>query len=38
MSREERAALERALDRSLAQADAGDLIEADDVVAELQRR
>jgi hypothetical protein len=38
MSRAERAALERALDQSLAQADAGELIEADDVVAELQRR
>jgi hypothetical protein len=37
MSREERAALERALERSLAQADAGDLIDADDVLAELQR-
>jgi hypothetical protein len=33
MSVKERAALER----SLAQADAGDLIEADDVLAELQR-
>jgi hypothetical protein len=37
MSSQERAALERALERSLAQADAGDLIEADDVLAELQR-
>jgi hypothetical protein len=37
MSREERAALERALERSLAQADAGDLIDADEVLAELQR-
>ena len=37
MSGEERAALERALDRSLVQADAGDLIDADDVLAELQR-
>jgi uncharacterized lipoprotein YbaY len=37
MSPEERAALERALERSLAQADAGDLIEADEVLAELQR-
>lgn len=37
MGREERAALERALERSLAQADAGELIEADDVLAELQR-
>lgn len=37
MSAEERAALERALARSLAQADAGELIEADEVLAELQR-
>ena len=37
MPPEERAALERALERSLAQADAGDLVEADDVLAELQR-
>jgi hypothetical protein len=37
MSRKERAALEQALERSLAQADGGDLIEADDVLAELQR-
>ena len=37
MSREERAALERALERSIAQADAGDLIDADEVLAELQR-
>jgi hypothetical protein len=37
MSREERAALERALDRSLAQADAGDLIDADEILGELQR-
>jgi hypothetical protein len=37
MSHEERAALERALERSLAQADAGDLIDADDVLSELQR-
>ena len=37
MSPEQRAALERALERSLAQADAGDLIEADEVLAELQR-
>lgn len=35
MSREERAALERALERSLAQADSGELIEADVVLAEL---
>ena len=38
MSSEERAALERALECSLKQADAGDLIDADDVLAELQRR
>jgi hypothetical protein len=37
MSREERAALERALERSLAQAVAGDLIDADEVLAEPQR-
>ena len=37
MSSKERAALERALERSLEQADAGDLIEADDILAELQR-
>jgi hypothetical protein len=37
MSPKERDALEQALERSLAQADAGDLIEADDVLAELQR-
>jgi uncharacterized lipoprotein YbaY len=37
MSPSERAALERALERSIAQADAGELIEADDVLAELQR-
>lgn len=36
MSATERAALEEALDRSLAQADAGDLVEADAVLAELQ--
>jgi hypothetical protein len=34
---DERAALERALERSLAQADAGELVEADDVMSELQR-
>jgi predicted transcriptional regulator len=34
---EEPAALERALERSIAQADAGELIEADEVLAELQR-
>jgi len=33
----ERAALERALERSLAQADAGDFVHADEVLAELQR-
>jgi hypothetical protein len=38
MSSEERAELERALERSLKQADAGDLIDADDVLADLQRR
>lgn len=38
MSHEERAALEAALDRSLAQADAGELIDADDVLDELRRR
>lgn len=37
MSSQELAALEQALARSIAQADAGDLIEADDVLAELQR-
>jgi len=36
MSHEERAALERALERSLAQADTGDLIDAEDVLAELR--
>jgi hypothetical protein len=30
--------LERALDRSLAQADAKELVDADEVLAELQRR
>lgn len=38
MSRDEHAALERALERSLAQADAGDLIDADEILAELQRQ
>ncbi|TMQ05042.1 MAG: hypothetical protein E6J90_30995 [Deltaproteobacteria bacterium] len=33
----ERAALERSLERGLAQADAGDLIDADVVLAELAR-
>jgi hypothetical protein len=37
MSADERAALERALERSLVQADAGERIEADEVLAELQR-
>jgi uncharacterized lipoprotein YbaY len=37
MSADERAALERAIERSLVQADAGELIEADEVLAELQR-
>jgi hypothetical protein len=36
MGADERAALNRALERSLAQADAGELIEADDVLRELQ--
>jgi hypothetical protein len=35
MGADERAALDRALDRSLAQADAGELFEADEVLAEL---
>ena len=38
MTAEERAALDRALERSLAQADAGELIEADEVLAELEQR
>ena len=38
MTAEERAALARALERSLAQADAGDLIEADEVLAEFEQR
>ncbi len=37
MNAEERAALERALERSLTQADAGELIDADEVLAELER-
>jgi len=37
MGAKERAALEQALERSLKQADAGDLIDADIVLAELQR-
>lgn len=36
MSADEREALERALERSLAEADAGELIEADEVLAELR--
>ena len=38
MSKEERSVLQSALERSLAQADAGELLEADDVLHELQRR
>ena len=38
MTPEERVALERALERSLAQADAGELMEADEVLAELELR
>ena len=38
MSEEERSALQSALERSLAQADAGELIDADDVLDELHRR
>ena len=37
LSEEERAALHRALDRSIAQADAGQLIDADEMLAELER-
>ena len=37
MSNDERSALDRALERSLAQADAGDLVDADDVLDELRR-
>ena len=37
MSSEERAALDGALERSIAQADAGNLIDADEVLSELQR-
>ena len=37
MSKEKRAALERALERSIVQADAGELIEADEVLDELRR-
>ena len=38
MSSQERMALENALDRSLAQADAGQLVDADEVLDELRRR
>lgn len=37
MSAQERAALEQRLERSIAQADAGNLIDADDVLDELNR-
>ena len=37
MSPQERAALEQSLERSTAQADAGNLIDADDVLDELNR-
>jgi hypothetical protein len=37
MTAEERSALDRALERSLAQADAGELVEADEVLAELEQ-
>ena len=37
LSDEERAALHRSLRRGLAQADAGELIDADEVLAELER-
>jgi hypothetical protein len=36
ISKEERAALEQALERSAAQADAGELVDADDVLDELR--
>ena len=38
MSKEERAALESALEQSIAEADAGKLIDADDVLDELRGR
>jgi predicted transcriptional regulator len=38
MSKEERAALENALERSVAQADAGELVDANEVLDELRRR
>lgn len=37
MSAQDRAALEQRLERSLGQADAGELIDADEVLDELQR-
>ena len=37
MSADERAELDRALELSIAQADAGELIDADEVLAELRR-
>ena len=37
MGAEERAALAKALERSVEQADAGELIEADEVLSELRR-
>lgn len=37
MGTDERARLDQALTRSIAQADAGELIDADDVLADLQR-
>jgi hypothetical protein len=37
MSAKERAALEESLERGIAQADRGELIDADEVLAELQR-
>lgn len=38
MSKEERTALENALERSLAQADGGQLVDADEVLDELRPR
>jgi hypothetical protein len=38
MTSDERAALDAALDRSIAQADAGELADADDVIAELREQ
>jgi predicted transcriptional regulator len=37
LNAEERAALHRSLERGLAQADAGELVDADQVLAELER-